>query len=215
MMKPAVTVAGLACVLGLVGGCETAPSSPLSVSAEQYPTAFQAARDVLRDADFILDRTDSQAGVLTTAIKATAGAASPWDQEQSTVGQEAEDLFNRQSRSVRVTFVPRGAGSGADPAGLADVRAAAGPMDVQVVATLYRRQRPGWRPDSTGVSLHRHWQDASAPGRGEQVVAIDEDRALADRLREQIRQRLAARAVAATTADPATPAADSGSRTSP
>ncbi len=194
MTKSALAVVGWVALLTLLAGCTPVQSGPLSVSPERYAAAFQAARDVLRDADFVLERTDVQAGVLTTAIKTTAGAASPWDQEQSTAGQEMEDLFNRQARTVRVVFSPRGSVS--DPAGLADVRAATVPIDVEVLATLYRRQRPGWRPDSTGVSLHRHWADTALPARGEQVVAMDEDRGLAAKLKEQIRQRLAAQAAA-------------------
>ena len=194
MTRSALAVVGSVALLTLMAGCTPVQSGPLSVSPERYPAAFQAARDVLRDADFVLERTDVRAGVLTTAVKTTVGAASPWDEEQSTAGQEMEDLFNRQARTVRVVFSPRGSVS--DPAGLADVRAASVPIDVEVVATLYRRQRPGWRPDSTGVSLHRHWADSATPVRGEQVVAIDEDRDLAAKLKEQIRRRLAAEAAA-------------------
>lgn len=201
-------------LLPLTGGC-AAPGpaqNQLEVSAPDYPAAFQAAQAVLRDGDFILERVDAQAGILATAIKPTAGAATPWDREQTSVQNEVEDLFNRQARSVRVSFtVPNAA---PDAPGHSDLRTATTPLSMRVVATLYRRQRPGWRPEPTGVSLHRRWQDTQSPTAPtrpgdeppEQIVAFDEDRALAALLVEKIRTRLAHPA-APQPAPPSVPAA--------
>ncbi|MFN0011760.1 MAG: hypothetical protein ACKVS8_08980 [Phycisphaerales bacterium] len=192
MTRPALLALALLC---LAGGCAApAPTqTQLDVASATYPAAFQSARDVLREFDFILERVDAQAGILATAIKPTAGAATPWDQEQTSLSNEVEDLFNRQARSVRISF------SAPDEPGQTDLRRATSPLNMRIVATLYRRQRPGWRPEPTGVALHRHWQDTQSPSPplrpgdepAEQIVAFDEDRALAALLAERIRERLA------------------------
>ncbi len=198
------------CASALLPGCATTDTGPLTIEPSRYAAAFDAARAVLRERDYVLERTDAQAGIITTSLKTTAGAATPWDQDQTNAGQEAEDLFNRQARAVRVHFVPRGS-PGPDAAGLSDVGASPGPIDVSVVAVLHRRQRPGWRPDSTGVALHRHWHDTRSPvpAGAEQVAVIDEDRELAARIRGEIAARLRASPVAS--APPHTTASETAS----
>ena len=79
----------------LLGGC--AGSGPRSaefqVSPGQYARAFDEARDVLTGYRFELDRVDAAGGVIATAPKTTAGLATPWDSEQTTL----EDIIQAAS----------------------------------------------------------------------------------------------------------------------
>src|SRR5438128_989361 len=74
--------------------------------APAYAEAFDTARQTLRDTGFILERVDARAGVITTQPKTTAGLLTPWDREQTSFGQDLEDLFQRHQRIVRVEFEP-------------------------------------------------------------------------------------------------------------
>src|SRR5688500_8446844 len=97
-------------VLALLGGCGSSKMLPstFAVDAGRYGEAFDAAREVLRAARFDIDRVDAGGGVISTEPKRSAGLATPWDREQSTMGQEFEDLLNHQQRTVRITFEPAG-----------------------------------------------------------------------------------------------------------
>lgn len=91
--------------------------------------AFDAARDVLRDMRFQLERVDARQGLITTRDKPSAGWATPWDTVQTTPAQETSDLLNQQFRRVRITF---------------DDHRRAG----QVEVTIFRTQSPGLRLSS-------------------------------------------------------------------
>src|SRR5262245_10700892 len=87
----------------LLGGCSSPQAADARFEAGQYVVAFEAAKEALRDFDFSLERVDAAGGVITTRSKSTGGLGTPWDREQSTFGQEVEDLMDRQSRVARVT----------------------------------------------------------------------------------------------------------------
>src|SRR5262249_15003949 len=167
--------------------------------------AFDAARDVLRENRFDLNRVDGHAGVITTFTKPSAGLLSPWDSEQSTFGQEVDDLMDYQQRRIRVTFEPISTPATAPPSppgppGRGGARRAltvlsgSGETIMRIRATIERIERPIWRPDTTAVGLYTRAVDPDLVRRGLQpsyTVPVSEDPLLAARLVEGARQRLA------------------------
>jgi hypothetical protein len=161
------------------------------VAADQYERTFNAARQVLRDRGFLLERVDAGAGVITTQPKTTAGIVTPWDREQQTFAQELEDLIERQQRVVRITFDAPGQEMQADvapstietPATVAASVASARTMHVQV--TVQRVQIPGRKIEPEAISQTSYYWDPVLGDRGMQpsyAVAYKADRLLAERL---------------------------------
>ncbi len=194
-----------------LGGCG-APEGPreLTVAPRAYGAAFEAAKVVLRDARFDLERVDARAGVITTAPKDTAGLASPWDGEQSTFRQEIEDVLNRQRRIVRITFEPSAVPPapvqpGGPPAAgldqpLPDVRASRSDLVMRVRVVVQRVERPGWRIDTNAIQISTYATDPALDRRGMQptyAVAHVEDRMLGARLTRRIEQEMRAVSTAA------------------
>lgn len=180
----------LAAILGFAAsaltGCTTThddfPTDPVVIDAGRYDAAFDAARQVLRDQGFVLERVDAAAGVITTREKTTAGIATPWDREQSSVEQEVADLLQRQQRVVRITF-------DRTAAGLAAERVA---MSVDV--TVLRVHQPGFKIEPEAIRQSSFFFDPALGSRGLQpnyAVAVEQDVALADRITCSIRQRIA------------------------
>lgn len=175
-------------------GC-TAPTAlepaELVIDASQYGAAFDAAREVLSDARFELDRVDARAGVITTYAKSTAGLATPWDTEQSSLLQELEDLVHLQVRRVRVTFEPvEESEAGAD----ADRRALTGRLLVTVRVVVDRVQRPGTRLAPAAIGRSSTATDPALSGRGmmpAHAVPMTEDRQLAHRLARAMERQVA------------------------
>jgi hypothetical protein len=181
-----------AVVLWQLGGC-AAPEgeTQLEVAPGAYAATFDAARRVIRDARFDLERVDATEGVISTRPKHSAGLMTLWDGEQSSAGQEIEDVVNNQRRLVRVTFEPSGAGEGADEEtrGVWDLREAAVPLTMRVRVVVLRDYKPGWQVQTSSVRLSTHAYDPELAQRGmvpDFETAIDEDRALAGRLVKQI-----------------------------
>ena len=111
-----------------------------------YSRAFDAARDTLVARRFELDRIDARAGVITTRAKATAGAFTPWDREQSSLGSQLEDTIHQHQRRVTITFVP--ADGTERPKGVApDMIAYTGPVRANVSVLIERVERPGFRAE--------------------------------------------------------------------
>lgn len=162
-----------------------AETTTFAVEAGGYAAAFDRAKRVLRDAGFILERVDAWSGVITTRPKGTAGLATIWDEEQLTVSQELDDLFNRHRRVVRITFRP-GTTASTSIAGetATDLRALAGPFTGFVHVTLERLDQPGWRLDTNSIRASTYCSDPAKILRSmepQYVVASAEDRLLGER----------------------------------
>ena len=192
------------------GGAEVAPAVRRSVPSGGYSGEggyFDLARDVLRDEGFILERVDAQGGVITTRPKTTAGLATPWHSDQSTLSQEIDDLASRQQRTVRITFAApgvtmfddlRAATTGSTAPGstgstgsaaVADGAAGSGEMTMTVRVILERMSRPGWRVNTTSVRLSTYSIDTDLRDRGvggQYAVAREDDQDLAERLANEI-----------------------------
>tara|TARA_A100000171_G_scaffold42230_1_gene43455 strand:+ start:4026 stop:4640 length:615 start_codon:yes stop_codon:yes gene_type:complete len=158
------------------------PSATLSIDrAAGDELVFDAARETLMDYRFALDRVDARRGVITTHPKRTAGIATPWDQEQSGIDQEWEDLLNEQRRVVRVEFDR-------------DEQAQGEPItELRVLVEVIRTHRPGWRVQTESVRLSNHARTRNRegelePGSFGEVVGLDHR--FAARIAEAINQRI-------------------------
>lgn len=158
-----------------------------TVPAEQYGQAFDAARETFLDARFVIDRVDARAGIIETQPKHSAGLATPWDGEQTTLKQEWSDLLNQHERVARLIVEPVG--------GPADsLAAASGELQATVEVIVYRVRRSGWRIETETISRSRYSRDMLSPKRGQpntfsQPIARDDK--LAELLAQRIRERLA------------------------
>ena len=98
-------LAMLACLL--CTGCASSRSDArFEGDGGSFAAAFEASRETLRDFGFVMERVDASAGVITTQARTSSGLATPWDRDQSTLSQEADDLLNHHRRRVRITFSP-------------------------------------------------------------------------------------------------------------
>jgi hypothetical protein len=211
-----------------LGGCAGGGASDrFEAPAGQYTAAFDAAREVLREYRFDLERIDARGGVITTRSKQTSGFATPWDAEQSSLRSEWEDLLNRQRRRVRIVFAPTAGdvdrtveafSDGARPEigpvsrqpAVVDLVAhsdSGGSVCARVVVVVERVQEPGFRPEPRGIRQSTATFDPALAERGMSpayAVYLDDDLEFASRLADRIRARVGA-AVPATDATPASP----------
>ena len=183
-----------AAVIGVwLGGCAARGPNELAIAPGDYPVAFEAAQEVIRDARFDIDRIDARAGVITSASRVSTGIALPWDMAGSTPGRQLEDLLNRHARRIRVTFEPAPTAEG-EPAPAANLLGAPPPELVMRVRVLVEReQRPGWRLDSTSIGLSARAADPALIQRGMHpgyTVVLREDPDLGARLAERIGERI-------------------------
>jgi hypothetical protein len=193
--------------LATLAGCaSTEPYGPADravIAADDYARGFDAARDVLRETGFRIDRLDAAAGVITTRFKPTAGLASPWDREQSGLDDEVRELFNREGRIARVTFIPS-----QRPPDDFDLRSVTQPVLVQVRVDRFRVQRAQWQVETSAISLSSRTENPQAVAQGLEPAfasSIGPDEPLARRLRRAIIARVAQPAAAITPAPPEQP----------
>lgn len=163
------------------GGCaKGGPTNSFEINIGEYECAFSAAKDALRDSRFILDRVDAEAGVLSTRPKTSMGLASPWDLEQSTVHDEAEDLLNQQRRTVRVTFEGEGGGPPSSD----------GTVTGSVWVTVLRTQTAGLRAPSKAAGLTTLAIDPMRTSGAVYEVPVRRDPALERRIAGDIKDRV-------------------------
>ena len=190
--RPAAALAlGLACSLAALPACTTVPDNAgtFAVPAGDYTQAFNAARDVLIDRHFVVERVDAAGGVITTEPRQGAGLLTPWDASQSSTGQEFEEFVHQHEREVRVRFVPQGT----DDAGSTPLTQTATPLTAEVEVLVYRRRWPGWRleTESPRTSTRTtNMVDARHGVAGPYRTAVERDRDLEKRLAAEIAQRL-------------------------
>lgn len=172
---------GDARALAAGGGARQAGAGDLEIAGATYAQVFDAAKETLADYRFAINRVDAARGLLTTHPKRTAGLASPWDQEQSSLRQDWEDLVNQQQREVRIEFI--------------DPDESGGVVRLRVRVLVTRAHRPHWRvePESVRLSTHARSRDVLGyfePGSFDEQIG--HDTALAARLARSVAQRLSA-----------------------
>lgn len=182
----------LCCVAAcLAGGCaNTDGPGGFTVPDGGYAAAFDAARTSLIDRRFDLERVDARAGVITTKTKSTAGLATPWDTEQSSLDQEVEDLLNGQQRRVRITFEPLATEGGFLPS--EDIREFKGPLSARVEVVIERIHRSGWQIQTTAVRFSDLTRDPELSDRGmwpTYAVPFSQDPKLASRIAIEIEKK--------------------------
>lgn len=162
------------------GEAATDGSVTLQIEGQSPTQIVDAVRDTLMHYRFGLDRIDAQRGVITTHPKRTAGLATPWDLEQSSLGQEFEDMVNEQRRVVRVEFE-----HSEDEAAMVD--------SLRVTVELIRTHRPYWRVQSESIRLSSHarsrdTQGRAEPGHSTEIIGLDTQ--LAQRIAGAIDERI-------------------------
>ena len=153
----------------------------IEIDGASYEEVFAMAREVLSEYRFGINRVDASRGVITTHPKRTTGLASLWDQEQSSLGQEIEDLANQQERTIRVVFERAQDAVAHDPV----VRA-------RVEVMVFRVHRPHWRVETESIRFSTHAQSRDVNGKieaGEFREPIGQDIELARRVALEISQR--------------------------
>ena len=169
-------------------GCRSAPGPDVyagvtSATVSDYPRAFDATKDVLREMGFELDRIDASAGIITTRPRTGSGLGTPW----VPTSDGLNDLAHRNRRVASVRFAPVGVERPDD------LRAYDGAIDVEWTIEVQRVYVPGRRPSPTSVRLGGVWRDRDLPLAGERVrfaTHIDIDEELAARGIDSLVQRL-------------------------
>jgi len=189
-----------ATLCGYLTGCQApAPASTsLRIAPGAYSATFEAVKDELRASGFELDRIDARAGVITTRPHFSAGLATPWIGDESTLGQELDDFLNRQRRTVRVVFTPADADSDSIP----DAEPVVNPVDTrtldvdiraQVEVRLERIHRLGLRPSSASVRLSSVTERVDQDGAEDPpwtTEVVDNDALLAARIVRGVTRRM-------------------------
>lgn len=196
------------CILASLLGCaHHAPTTGLEIDAAQYASAFDAAREVLIDCRFQLERVDAAAGLITTSPKPTAGLLTPAHGEQQTFSSEFDDALNAQRRIVRIEFHPltdaREASQPltpgvpvAPPADLRDASTRQGPprLEARVRVVIERRQTPNRTIEPASIRRSQSFIDPALAPRQmapSYYVAQRDDPDLARRIVAMIRERIA------------------------
>lgn len=192
-------IADVKMILGMmVAGCAvlaSCASTPMDVEqrafeSSDYAKAFDAAKDVVREYSFELDRVDAASGVISTAPRAWSGAATPWVPFGSTPGDALGGFVQFEQRTARVEFLP--AEEGVERP--ADMRSYEGPIRAEVSVTVERLYRPGRRVDATSVRLSGFTADPTIDPKGGPPAAFAaehrQDGALAARVHKAIISRL-------------------------
>ena len=194
-LKYVFVIVSVVMVQGLVGCASGEQTTRVTLAASDYPAMFDAAREAVRDAGYQLDRVDAQAGVITSLPRSTAGLATPWSSPHTGGSQEVEDLVNRHSRSVQITFyVADGAGlemeGGAFPSEpVPSIVDADGELVMDVAVVVWRNHRPGWRVNPHSVRHSTYARHTELARRGLQpryAVPFTRDGASAGRLAKRI-----------------------------
>ncbi len=197
---------GLICLAAMPPGCASkTPPATFEVSAGGYAQAFESAKDVLRDAAFELDRVDARDGVIVTAPRQWAGAATPWIPHSTGMRSSLEGLSHHERRYARVVFEPVG---GATAGNRQDLREFDGKVSATVEVVVERVYRPGRRVSAAGIRLTSTAVDPAKVQRRMQPQFIEEhgrDPELAARLSAKMS------AAAAEPVDGSAPAAETGS----
>jgi hypothetical protein len=187
---PRLLALGIVSFAGLIAaGCSSTgrarPDATFPVTEAAYETTFAAARDVLRDAGFSLERVDAARGVITTLPRSSSGFATPWIDHATSPGDAAAATLHRERRFAEVRFERAPSTQGADT----------GTILGRVEITIERLGAPGRKPEPTSIRLSSTWTEGSRRGAAAATpfdsIATRPDPALAARLAAQIERRAA------------------------
>lgn len=174
---------GLLCATLL--GCARSPdpATTFTINDAEYEQTFSAARDVLRDAGFILDRVDAQRGIITTHPRPSSGMATPWIDHASSPGDAAAATLHRERRFATVRFA-----RSTDPTAQPD----AASIDADVEVFIQRLGAPGRKPEPSSIRMTSRWTEGSrgnGPATPFDAISERPDDRLAAELAARIRAR--------------------------
>ena len=184
---------GLCC-----SGCSKDPvgSASFRIPGAEYDLYYEAAKDVLGDQQFDLERVDARAGVLTTRPVASAGWATPWIRHASTMGQSTNDLIQRNRRIATVRFQrvsdETNVSSQVDPVA-SDLRDFDGTIEVSVNVIIEQVYRSGRRLSPTSIRLTTFASDPRDEAIGAAQLrtrTVGTDAALSARIADEMIDRL-------------------------
>jgi len=184
-------VAALCALGGCASNPKPRPDPSFEVQPAEYTRAFTAAKDVLRDEGFSLERVDSARGVITTRPRASSGFMTPWIDHTTTPGDSLGAVLHRERRLVEVRFALDENSDLPEPEK---------PIIATVEVTVQRLGSPGRNPDATSIRLTSTWTEGrkSAEMRewGPYLTMVERtDPALSARIAGAIRAKAEAPAV--------------------
>jgi hypothetical protein len=159
---------------------EPQPAAAYLFDASNYAQVFQAAKDVLREYQFELDRVDARSGIITTQPKPSAGLATPWIPHSGDFKGSVRGLIEHEQRRARVEFVPAGLAEPQAP-GTPDLREATGAMVARIEVEIDRVHRPHRRASPTSIKLSSFARDTGPTSdsrsaqRGYQLQTLDDE----------------------------------------
>ncbi|MCA9300148.1 MAG: hypothetical protein KDA28_13840 [Phycisphaerales bacterium] len=187
---------GMILLVAAPGGCTSTHERSIALEAAQYDEAFTAARELLRERQFRIERVDARHGVITTEPTWSGGFATPWDLEQTTFTQELSEFAQNSRRRVRVVFEPSNLEPEDDPATqlvpstlAPDLRTWDGPITAHFEVVVEEIQRTGWRPETESIRRSTFTLDPALQRRRmypTYEVAVTRDEALERRLAEAL-----------------------------
>jgi hypothetical protein len=176
----ALLLCGLAgCASGSRRGAEE-QADPGAFVVPDGSAAFDAAREVLREMRFELERVDFERGVITTRPKSSAGSLTFWDHRPAGLEEELSDAMHRQERRVRVEL-PAGGAAGTG----------------RVTVWIDRGVTPGARVSPRVPARLTYARDATAELRGvsgRYATVLTEDAATGRRIARAIASRVSLQA---------------------
>jgi hypothetical protein len=106
--RPFALVSTVVASATVVGGCVSDSSGPemLTVAAEHYAQAFDAAMEVARHAGMPATLRDRRAGVIETEAHVAGSVLEPWRTDNATLDQAVENTLAYQRRRARFEFMP-------------------------------------------------------------------------------------------------------------
>ncbi len=144
------------------GGCVSNSSGPevITVSAADYPQAFDAAAEVARHSGMPTTLRDRRGGVIETQPNVAGSVLEPWRSDNASLDQAVENTVAYQRRRARFEFMPAGAAptgehpttqplTGPDMISAEqpslDLSQAAGELELRVWVFIERADVPGMR----------------------------------------------------------------------
>jgi len=186
--------------LAPLGGCASS-SGPqaITVSAESYESAFDAAVESARSHGWATALKDRRGGVIETDTTPAASIFEPWKGDNASRGQAHEHTVGFERRRARFEFMPAGLDPASAVDGVDDLTDFAQALELRVLVTVERASRPGLR-SSTWSQLRSSSAiiippaNSGQPLPGQHWVPLGRDEAFERRLLAEVEQAVVAAA---------------------
>lgn len=192
-------------------GCASAPQGAafVTVPADRYQSAFEAACAFARDEGFVPEVTDLEIGAIESLPRYAGSALEPWAWTDMTGADVASGTIGFERRRLRVEFVAAGfrpVASNADaplagpvlpgserPVGGGPAMAE-GALEIRLSVSVERRFQPGYQGSAYTRALGSTWRDTTErDGDAPRDRSIWTPVARDERLERVLTERLAAR----------------------